>query len=219
MQTWKQALKLWAQAEAKAGRLGTYIAHCYRAGTQYASAARVYGELFGVAHSGDADKRTWHRTYLAYNAGRAYAELGETRWARFWFSRAGAAKNDKDSAVAFYAKQALKQRDKLPALVPLKTPVQLYVKIPEAIMPIERGRRYESPLGLILELGGFGEAVGGGTSMGANKAIEYVGIDLEVIDDVRVIPLLVQTLRELRAPRGTVIQRLDADSSDVAVWR
>ncbi len=81
----------------------------------------------------------------------------------------------------------------------------LYIKIPEQIMPVERGKKYEEPINELLSQHGLGEVSGGGSMLTKDKQIEYVGVDVDVTDPQKAIPLLVAKLKEIGAPKGTVI--------------
>lgn len=94
----------------------------------------------------------------------------------------------------------------------------LYVKIPEAIMPIARGEKYEDPLQRFLERNGLGDVTGGGSALAADGQIEYVGIDVNVYDPDKAIPLIAAALRDLGVPRGTSIQQTAPHEREVPVW-
>src|ERR1041384_1064010 len=70
----------------------------------------------------------------------------------------------------------------------------LYIKIPEQIPPAERGKKYEDPLNELLSQHGLGEVSGGGTMLTKDKKIEYVGVDIDVTDPQKAIPLLIAKL-------------------------
>jgi hypothetical protein len=93
--------------------------------------------------------------------------------------------------------------------------VLLYVKIPEPLMPIARGQKYEGPIDELLRGKQLGEVTGGGTMLSRAKKIEYVGLDLKVTDVAAALPLLQAKLRELGAPRGTVIEESRADAPTI----
>lgn len=75
----------------------------------------------------------------------------------------------------------------------------------DPIDPIERGRKYEDPLQAMLVSKGLGEVTGGGSSLGEDSESAWVGIDIEVIDLARAVPLIKQKLLSLGAPRGSVL--------------
>jgi hypothetical protein len=83
----------------------------------------------------------------------------------------------------------------------------LYIAIPERIMPEERGKKYEDPINELLSQHRLGEVSGGGTMLTKEKQIEYVGVDVDVTDPEKAIPLLVAKLKEIGAPKGTVMEQ------------
>jgi hypothetical protein len=87
----------------------------------------------------------------------------------------------------------------------------VFVKIPESIMPIERGDKYEDPLDEALKKAGLGEVTGGGSQLGDPNAdgsphIEWVGIDVDLLDLSRGLPFLRGELKRLGAPQGTTLE-------------
>jgi len=100
-----------------------------------------------------------------------------------------------------------------PAVKQLKSERSLFVfvRIPEPLMPLDRGRKYEDPLDLALKAAKLGEVTGGGSQLGATRAdgtrgIEWVGIDVEVQDLERGIPFVKAELLRLGAPATTVLE-------------
>jgi hypothetical protein len=73
-------------------------------------------------------------------------------------------------------------------------------------MPIERGAKYEDPLDELLRQHRLGEVTGGGTGLTKDHRIDYVGIDIDVVDVSRALPLIQRKLREIGAPKGTIIE-------------
>lgn len=99
-------------------------------------------------------------------------------------------------------------------------PLFVFVRIPEVIGPLERGDKYEDPLGEALVAAGVGATTGGGTSLSApdadgNRHVEWVGVDVELTDPERGIEICRRELRRLGAPVGTVLEfrRGDADET------
>lgn len=87
----------------------------------------------------------------------------------------------------------------------------VFIKIPESIMPFERVEKYEDPLDGALKKAGLGEATGGGSQLGkpgndGTRDIEWVGIDVDLTDLSKGLPLLKSELRHLGAPSGTTIE-------------
>ncbi|MEZ5940021.1 MAG: hypothetical protein R3C18_01430 [Planctomycetaceae bacterium] len=76
----------------------------------------------------------------------------------------------------------------------------------EFIMPIDRGERYEDPLIEVLEEQGLGGVCGGGSQMSDEFGIEYVDIEVELTDLKQGLPLVVRTLQQRGAPKGSVVR-------------
>jgi hypothetical protein len=96
----------------------------------------------------------------------------------------------------------------------------LYVRIPAAIQPLERGEKFEEPLDVLLRERSLGQVSGGGSALKPGGGIEYVGIDVDVYDAKVALPLMIEKLRELKAPKGTTIEETREDEPAVAhpVW-
>lgn len=73
-------------------------------------------------------------------------------------------------------------------------------------MPVERGEKYDIPLGEALEQKKLGIVTGGGTMMRKDRTIEYVGLDLQLVNVTGAVDFTKQKLRELGAPRGSVLE-------------
>ena len=87
-------------------------------------------------------------------------------------------------------------------------PELVYVFLPEAIGPIDRGDKYEEPIIDELERLGLGEVSGAGTSLGDERAdgtrpIVACGIDIDTDDVVGARTALRALLPTLGCPRGT----------------
>ncbi|NYZ61442.1 hypothetical protein [Luteimonas deserti] len=86
----------------------------------------------------------------------------------------------------------------------------VFVRIPESIWPVERGEKYEDPLDAALVRAGVGGVTGGGSQLGdpgpdGAPVIAWVGIDVELDDLERGLPLLKSELARLGAPPGTAL--------------
>ncbi len=86
----------------------------------------------------------------------------------------------------------------------------IYVKIPEPLMPLERGSKYEDPITAALEEDGLGSISGGGAQLGderpdGTRPIEFCGIDIDVADLEQARHRLRAVLIELGAPIGTEV--------------
>ena len=87
----------------------------------------------------------------------------------------------------------------------------IFVKIPESIMPIERGDKYEDPLDEALKQASIGEVTGGGSSFShpdenGKRTIEWVGIDVNLLDFDKGLPILRSELLKLGAPKTTILE-------------
>lgn len=81
----------------------------------------------------------------------------------------------------------------------------VYAKILDQIGPLDRGVKYEDPLQEALEEEGLGDITGGGTMQEKGKIL-FIGIDIELTDLGRGIPLVAQKLHELGAPPGSTLE-------------
>ncbi len=89
--------------------------------------------------------------------------------------------------------------------------VFVFVQIPESIMPLDRGKKYEDPFNAALKAANLGEVTGGGSQLGecrkdGTRGIDWVGIDVEVKDLERGIPFIKSELVRLGAPATTVLE-------------
>ena len=93
----------------------------------------------------------------------------------------------------------------------MEEPLFVFVKIPEAIWPIDRGDKYEEPLEQSLEAASLGEVTGEGEMLSVpdaegHREIEYCGIDVDLFDPHPGLELLRSELKRLGAPKGTVLE-------------
>jgi hypothetical protein len=106
----------------------------------------------------------------------------------------------------------------------------IYVLLPEALQPLERGTRYEDALEAELALAGLGYVSGGGSLLGEEKPdgsrdIEFCGIDVDTGDVTAARALLRLHLPELGCVAGTELQYRDEadeprrDEYDGTAWR
>jgi hypothetical protein len=89
--------------------------------------------------------------------------------------------------------------------------VDVTAQLNHKLMPIDRGERYEDPLGAALESAGLGEVVGGGTMQLQTGEIEYIDVELVLSDLAKAIPLVVATLEASGAPKGSKLRLHRAD--------
>lgn len=87
-------------------------------------------------------------------------------------------------------------------------------RIWEPILPVDRGERYEDPLDELLEESDTGKVTGGGTQLTASKEIDFVEIELELVDDEDVFDHVMEILEERGAPKHSqlVVVRGDRES-------
>jgi hypothetical protein len=109
---------------------------------------------------------------------------------------------------------------KIPSLIANRVPVMrqfaqaalddgeffFYVRIPESLLPEERGSRYEDPLIEALSEARLGRVTGGGQQLGEGNSVLYCGIDVVVSDRAGGLALLCKVLCDHGAPVGTVIE-------------
>jgi hypothetical protein len=88
---------------------------------------------------------------------------------------------------------------------PQAKPLAVYVQINEKILPIARGDKYEDPLDSALKQKHLGEVTGAGTHLARDGSVEWVGLDVRLTNLESGISFLKEKLRELGAPRGSVI--------------
>lgn len=91
---------------------------------------------------------------------------------------------------------------------PARPGLFVVVHIPQGMIPLERGAKYEEPLGNALKARGLGEVSGGGTQLGPRKAdgshdLVSVDIDVDLVDAERGLPALREELHKLNPPPGT----------------
>jgi hypothetical protein len=82
----------------------------------------------------------------------------------------------------------------------------LFVKIPDPVNPIERGRKYEDPIDAVMRKAGLGEVSGGGSQLDSDGSILWIGVDVDVFDAKVALPVLKAALLDLGVPPGTEIE-------------
>ena len=88
-------------------------------------------------------------------------------------------------------------------------------RIVELLEAAQRQAKYDLPLDAALHAASLGRVKGGGTARGQHREILWVGIDVELVDLDRGLPLVKQTLRELGAPPGSVLEVGDEVAPEV----
>src|SRR5205823_3464365 len=84
--------------------------------------------------------------------------------------------------------------------------IPAYAQVNARIMPLDRGERYEDPLGEALAENGLGAVTGGGTMQSETGEIEYCGIDVDLLDVSKAVPFVCTFLTERGAPRGSKLE-------------
>lgn len=105
----------------------------------------------------------------------------------------------------------------------------IYIKIPGAIGPIDRGEIFEEKIDTVLAKEGLGAVSGGGSSLSdprpdGSRIIEFCGIDIETTDRDRALVVLRELLPTLAAPSGTELHyttdgRMLQDEYTEGGWR
>ncbi|MGY1426499.1 hypothetical protein [Lysobacter sp. A289] len=93
----------------------------------------------------------------------------------------------------------------------------VYIKIPDAIQPVDRARLLEDPIDAALDPKGLGHVSGGGSLLGDKKpdgtrAIEFCGIDVDTTDRDAVLGILRSLLPELGIPSATELHYTASDA-------
>jgi len=103
-------------------------------------------------------------------------------------------------------------------------PLSLFVRIPDSLNADERMRKFDDPIEDNLQWLGLGTITGGATRRadadeGEDPPILYCGIEVDLYDVVRGVPMLCAELRSLDAPRGTQIElSLEGEPFTIDVW-
>lgn len=84
--------------------------------------------------------------------------------------------------------------------------VTISAKILDPVTAENRATKYEEPLDAALKEAKLGEVTGGGNSVGKGGKIEWAGVDIEVNDVQKAIPVIKQKLVDLGAPKGSSLE-------------
>ncbi len=84
----------------------------------------------------------------------------------------------------------------------------VYIKIPDAIQPLDRGAIFEDPIDAALRPGELGHVSGGGSLLGdtrpdGSRPIEFCGIDVDTTNRDAVLEILRKLLPDLGIPQAT----------------
>jgi hypothetical protein len=86
------------------------------------------------------------------------------------------------------------------------SPISAYARVNARIMPLDRGERYEDPLGEALAENGLGEVTGSGTMLSDEGEIAYCGIDLDLCDLSQAVSFVCTFLTQRGAPKGSQLE-------------
>ena len=89
-------------------------------------------------------------------------------------------------------------------------PLFVYIRMPGDLDPQDRWERFADPLQQALEKDDVGTVTGGGTQFSepdedGNDFVEFCGIDVDLYDAAKGLPLLRRELVRLRVPSGTTL--------------
>lgn len=91
----------------------------------------------------------------------------------------------------------------------------VFAKIQDKVDPTQRAIKYEEPLDDALVKAKLGKVTGGGSLLN-NGAIEWVGVDIELINLTGALEFTRKKLRQLGAPKGSVLE-FRQDGKDVVL--
>ncbi len=91
-----------------------------------------------------------------------------------------------------------------------QNPLFVYIKIPAAFGPLERGELFEDPLQEALDRERLGTVTGGGSQLSeadsdGHREVKFCGIDIDLYDPAKGLELLRRELVRLEAPPGTLL--------------
>jgi hypothetical protein len=92
-------------------------------------------------------------------------------------------------------------------------PHLVLARLYEHLEPIDRGNRYEDPLQEALAANSLGQVTGGGTQLGADGAIAYADIEVELANLDGALRTAAEALEAAGAPQGSEL--ILADDSSV----
>jgi hypothetical protein len=80
------------------------------------------------------------------------------------------------------------------------------VRLYEHVEPLDRGDRYEDPLGAAVGREGLGTVTGGGSLLSEEGEIEFAEIEVDCTDQARAMAKAVEALEAAGAPQGSEIR-------------
>ena len=92
-----------------------------------------------------------------------------------------------------------------------ENPLFVYIKLPVAIGPLDRGELFEDPIQETLEAASLGNITGGGSQLSdadaqGKRSIDFCGTDVDLYDVERGLALLRRELLRIEAPPGTLLR-------------
>lgn len=82
----------------------------------------------------------------------------------------------------------------------------VFARIEEPLMPLQRGQKYEDPLNRALMQSGLGKVTGGGSVQGTDGSIEWISLDMQLVDLGEGLDFVRTKLLALGAPKGSVLK-------------
>ena len=90
--------------------------------------------------------------------------------------------------------------------------MNVIARLNHKLMPTDRGDRYEDPLNEELEEKGFGSVDGGGTLMEKSKEIQFIELELNLLQTEKSIPFVIERPESYGAPKGSKLMISDGDN-------
>jgi hypothetical protein len=81
--------------------------------------------------------------------------------------------------------------------------IRVIAQLNHKLMPIDRGDRYEDPLDEELAKIGFGNTASGGTMLNNSKEIDFIDIEMNLLQTDKSIPFVIERLEAYGAPKGS----------------
>ena len=89
----------------------------------------------------------------------------------------------------------------------------------DSVLPLERSSKYGDPLDEALKKANLGEVTGGGSLLSKEKVIEWIGLDIELVNLNGALEFAKLQLRELRVPPGSTLEyKCDGKAFNVPIY-
>src|SRR5262249_49371418 len=103
---------------------------------------------------------------------------------------------------------------------PKRFPHVMTAWIPEAIEPVDRGKKYDAPVARAIRKEGVGIMVGAASQLNGSGDVISARLNLQVADVDRALPAVVRLLRELAASQGSFVEfQRKGRNVKVPVWK